>query len=119
MYLSSYWEANSDLATQEFPEILWNPEIHYRVHKSPPLVPILSQSNTVHSIPSYLSLRFILVLSPTYVEVFLMASFLWLSHQNPICIPLLPMGATRPARLILYDLVIQIMLREENKSYEC
>jgi hypothetical protein len=49
--------------TQEFLNILWYPKVHCRVHKSPPLVPILGQINSVHSTPSYYSkIRFNIIL---------------------------------------------------------
>jgi hypothetical protein len=69
IYLRTYsmehspsWEANRFSASQEIPGILWNPNVRYRIHKSPLSVPILSQLDSVHT-PHPTSWRSILILS--------------------------------------------------------
>jgi hypothetical protein len=87
MELSPSWEAANCAPTQELPSILWNPKAHYRVHKSPAMVPILNQINPIHTIPSYFSkIHFNIVHPPTTWSSQWSLPF-WLSYMHCLSPP--------------------------------
>jgi hypothetical protein len=61
MALSPFLRSRQSLSHSKISQLLWNPKVNCRLHKSPPLVPILSQIDPVHTTLSYL--RPILMLS--------------------------------------------------------
>jgi hypothetical protein len=50
---SPTWKASSCSTTQEFLNLLWSLNFHYRILIRPQLDPVLSQMNPVHSLPIY------------------------------------------------------------------
>jgi hypothetical protein len=82
----SSWEANRSSASQEIPRILWNPNVHYRIHKCPPTVPILIQLDPVHNLTFHF-LKIHLIIIPLYAWVSQVVSFPRVSPPKP-CIRL-------------------------------
>jgi len=80
-------EASSHSDSQKIPQLLWNPKIHYCVHSSLPLAPILSHMNPVCILIS---------------DILILSSHLCLSLPNS-CFP-----SGFPSK-ILYTLLISLM----------
>jgi hypothetical protein len=80
-----------------------NPKVHYLVHKSPPLDPILSHRHSGHVTSS---LRCVLILSFD-LHPSLPSSLLTFTHKNFVLFSSFFLYATRPAYVIFTDLTPQ------------
>jgi len=89
-------EADSHSSGQEIHRLLWYATLHYRVIKSPSLVPILNQMNPVHNFPPYFHNIHSNIILPSTSSSSKCSFPFRFRNQNIAYILIFPMRATCP-----------------------
>jgi hypothetical protein len=91
--------------------ILMNRKVYYFIHKSPHLVPVLSQINSVHTLSLFLKINLNINLPFTPLQLKWSLPFR-IFDQNFRCIRISPMRSKSPAHFILHDLISLLIFSE-------
>jgi len=93
---SPSWEVS-----QVIRSILWKPEVHYRIHNSPPPVPVLRQINPVHVPLSHLLTTHSNIILPSSPSSSRLSLFFRFSHQISVCTYSVPCTCQMPSPCFL------------------
>ena len=113
MKQSFSWETNSSSLSQEIPRILWNPKVHYCIHKRPPSVSILSHLHSVRTSRTTFMQIYLNVILPSTPGSSKCSLTLRFPFQHTVYASTLPHTPYMTSHLIILDFITQTILGEQ------
>ena len=106
---------NSSSARKKILHILWNPKIHYCVHNSPPLLPLMNQINPVHTAQSIYVISILLTYSN--LNYVFKVNFIFQVCPPKSCMHFCLSCATSPTPFTLFYMITWIIFGEQYKLW--